>query len=160
MTRPYRRWTNPENAIICEMTAAGVAITEIATRLGRTSQSVESQKRKLGLCVSPQKLPPAIVETVIDRFESGEMKTRIARDLGISLSSVSRVILNNGAVNRRSVSSMRRNPIQSRTVALHEMRREGLSIAEISRRTGADRRSITNAILRVERQIAALEEAA
>lgn len=160
MTRAYRRWAEAENAIVCEMTAAGVAITEIAKRLGRTSQSVESQKRKLGLCVSPQKLPPAIVETVIDRFESGDTKTRIAADLAISLSSVSRVILNAGAVNRRSVSCMRRNPPQPGTIALHEMRREGLSIAEISRRTGADRRSITNAILRVERQIAAREIAA
>lgn len=160
MTRPYRRWTAAENAIVCEMTAAGVAITEIATRLGRTSQSVESQKHKLGLCVSHMKLPVAVVETVIDRFEAGEMKTRIAADLGIPLSSVSRVILNAGAVNRRSVGSMRRNPPSPATIALHKMRRDGLSIAEISRRTGADRRSITNAILRVERQIAALEGAA
>lgn len=160
MTRPYNRWTDAENSIVCEMTAAGVAITEIATRLGRTSQSVESQKRKLGLCVSRMKLPPAIVETVIDRFESGEMKTRIARDLDIPLSSVSRVILNAGAVNRRSVGSMRLFPPSPATIALHEMRRAGLSIAEISRRTGADRRSITNAVLRVERQIAAREIAA
>ena len=153
MTRPYRRWTAAENAIVCEMTSAGATTNEIGAALGRTSQSVESQKRKLGLS---KRIPPSrdIVDTVIARFESGDMKTRIARDLGISLRSVAHIVLANGIVNSRSVNVMRSNPLQPDTLSIHEMRLAGMSIKEIAVRVGKTPATVRRAVLRVERRLA------
>ncbi|MEO9787547.1 MAG: hypothetical protein ABJF67_08055 [Aurantimonas coralicida] len=152
-------WTAEEDARLAEMVAAGMSSAAIGAVIDRSGSAVSLRKHRLDIR-SRTPIAQETIDEISNLFESGETRPRIAEAVGVPVSTVSYIIATHGIVSPHCARRMRSQPSHPQTIAVHDMRCQGLSIAEIATRTGRDRRWVKAAILRVERQIAALEEAA
>ncbi|MBC6716940.1 hypothetical protein H9Q09_12045 [Aurantimonas sp. DM33-3] len=152
-------WTAEEDRQLAQMVAAGMSSTAIGVELGRSGSAVSLRKHRLDIR-SRRPVSQETIDEISNRFESGETRPQIAAAVGLPVSTVYYVIVSRGIVNSRCARRMRAQPPHAHTIKAHDMRRQGHSIPEIAMRTGRDRKWVQAAILRVDRHLAALEEAA
>jgi hypothetical protein len=83
-----RPWTYKEMAHLRELRAAGMKITAIAKRLGRTKGSVNATLHRLGLC-RPMKYPPGGLRWRVARlWKNGWADVEMADRLGVTAEAV------------------------------------------------------------------------
>ncbi len=102
MNTRQTRWTEEELETLEQMRKDGVLIHEIATRLGRTRQSV---MRKSTNYIADRKMPiiqdPVLAEIVKDGYHKGEMYSEIGKRIGHDRQMVRRIVRRLGLSRRK-----------------------------------------------------------
>ncbi|SMC32640.1 hypothetical protein SAMN06297251_10160 [Fulvimarina manganoxydans] len=128
------RYTEAELALLAERWGAGDSADEIALAMGRTTGAIASAASKRGF-VGAASLGEAAVELIVERAAGGWSPTRLARQHGVHVAVILRVLALDA---RRQAGAGRKwkRLTKSEIEEFVRLSREGLAPEEIARLTG------------------------